>query len=60
MRQVRLTLTHPGELARVGISAVEVECVIVSVVPGLLTVKVKRTPAKVTSAEGKGKRKRGA
>jgi hypothetical protein len=62
MRQVRLTTASPtpGEVARIGISGVEVECVIVSVVPGLLTVKVKRTAVKVTSPEGKQKRKRGA
>lgn len=48
MRRVRLTTASPtpGELARIAISGVEVEVVIVSVVPGLLTVKVKRTPAK--------------
>ena len=39
-------------------SGVEVEVVIVAVVPGLLTVKVKRTPAKVTSPQGEQKRKR--
>jgi hypothetical protein len=49
MRQVRLTTPSPtpGVLARIGISGVEVECLIVSVVAGLLTVNLKRTPAKV-------------
>ena len=49
MRQVRLTTSSPkpGELARIAMSGVEVECVVVSVVSGLLTVKVKRTQAKV-------------
>jgi len=41
-------------------SGLEVEVVMFSVVPGLLTVKVKRTPAKVTSQEGSRKRKREA
>jgi len=39
-------------------SGLEVEVVMFSVVPGLLTVK--RTPAKVTSQEGSRKRKREA
>jgi hypothetical protein len=41
-------------------SGVEIEAVIVSVVPGLMTVKVQRTPAKVTSSESGRKKKRGA
>src|SRR3954471_16334096 len=51
MRQVRLSSATPvpGEPARIAMSGVEVEVVIISAVPGLLTVKVKRTPAKVTS-----------
>jgi hypothetical protein len=51
MRQVTLTTASPtpGELARIGMSGVEVECVTVSVVTGLLTVKMKRTPAKIKS-----------
>lgn len=60
MRRVRLCSATPvpGELARIGMSGVEVEVVIVAVVPGLLAVKVKRTPAKVTSqAEQKRKRR---
>ena len=60
MRQVRLTTTSPtpGELAGVGMSGVEVECVIVAVHPGLLTVKVKRTPAKANSTEREQMQKR--
>src|SRR6476661_5392738 len=52
MRQVRLCGPSPvaGEPARMAMSGVEVEVVIVAVVPGLLTVKVKRTAAKVTSS----------
>jgi len=62
MRQVRLTTPSPvpGELARIQVSGVEVEAVIISVVPGLLTVKVKRTPAKAASEPGEPKRKRRA
>ena len=48
----------PGEPARIAMSGLEVEVVMFSVVPGLLTVK--RTPAKVTSQEGSRKRKREA
>jgi hypothetical protein len=60
MRQVRLTTPSPtpGELARIGMSGVEVEVVIVSVQPGLLAVKVKRTPAKVNSTECEQKQRR--
>jgi hypothetical protein len=47
-----------GELVRVGMSGVEVEAVVVSNAPGLLTVKVKRTPAKVTAPDAERKRKR--
>jgi len=62
MRQVRLcgATPVPGEPARIAMSGVEIEVVIVSVVPGLLTVKVKRSPAKITSQEGERKRKRRA
>ena len=61
MRQVRQCsrLLAAGELVRVGISGVEVEAVVVSNAPGLLTVKVKRTPAKAEPKE-KSTRKRRA
>ena len=60
MRRVRLATASPtpGELARIGMSGVEVECVIVSVVPGLLTVKVKRSPAKAELVAASKKRRR--
>src|SRR4051812_23410274 len=56
MRQVRLTTQSPraGELARIGVSGVEVEAVIMSVVAG----KVKRAAAKMDSSEREQKRKR--
>ena len=58
MRQVRLTTASPvaSELARIGVSGVEVEAVILSVVPGLLTVKVKRTAAKADPGSSQQKR----
>jgi hypothetical protein len=61
MRHVRQCspLLAAGELVRIGISGVEVEAVIVSNAPGLLTVKVKRTPAKVEPKQ-KSTRKRRA
>ena len=47
-----------GERARIGVSGVEVECVIMSVVAGLMTVTVKRTPAKAEhDASRRGKRR---
>ena len=60
MRRVRLAAASPavGELARIGMSGVEVECVIVSVAAGLLTVKVKRSPAKAERAATSKKRRR--
>jgi len=62
MRQVRLcgATAVPGEPARIAMSGVEVEVVIVSVVPGLLTAKVKRTPAKVSSPGMERNKKRRA
>ena len=51
MRQVRLCSATPvaGEFARIAMSGVEIE-VIVSAVPGLLTVKVKRTRQRLPQA----------
>ena len=62
MRHVRLCRATPvaGDVVRIGVSGVEVECVIVSVVAGLMTVNVKRTPAKASSAPRKPKAKRRA
>ena len=59
MRQVRQCSPSlaAGELVRVGVSGVEVEAVVVSNAPGLLTVKVRRTPAKAEPKQ-KGARKR--
>ena len=58
IRQVRLCGPSPvaGEPARVAMSGARWTVVIVLVVPGLLTVKVKRTAAKVTQEERKRKR----
>ena len=60
MRHVQLTASSPapGEPARIGMSGVEVEAVIVSVVAGLLAVKVTRTQAKAVSPTTDSKRKR--
>jgi hypothetical protein len=59
MRQVRLTTPSPtpGGVARIGVSGVEIEAVIMSVVPGLLRVKVKRATAKAVSGRGESKRR---
>ena len=50
-RQVRLSGPSivVGEPVRVGVSGVEVEAVIAGVEGGVLTVKVRRTPAKVAA-----------
>lgn len=59
MRQVRLCGPSPvaGEPARIAMSGVEVEVVIVSVEPGLMSAKVKRTSAKITPSQPGQKRK---
>jgi hypothetical protein len=61
MRQVRLCGPSPvaGEPARIAVSGVEVDVVIVSVVPGLLTVTVKRTPAKAADTGKQTQKRRG-
>lgn len=52
-RQVRLARASVvgGDPVRIGVSGVEVECVIAGVEGGVLTVKVKRTVAKVGSPQ---------
>jgi hypothetical protein len=60
MRQVRQCSGSlvAGELVRVGVSGVEVEAVVVSNAPGLLTVKVKRTLAKAEPSQKDTKKRR--
>ena len=60
MRQVRLATGSPmsGEPVRIGVSGVEVECMIVSVAAGLLTVKVKPTPEGRTRCQQQDKTSR--
>jgi hypothetical protein len=60
MRQVRQCSGSliAGELVRVGVSGVEVEALVVSNATGLLTVKVKRTPAKAERTHGRTRTRR--
>jgi hypothetical protein len=58
MRQVRQCSGSlaAGEVVRVGVSGVEVEAVVVSNAPGLLTVRVRPTTAKSGRPEPKKRR----
>ena len=60
-RQVRLAgmSVAVGQPVRIGVSGVEVEAVIASVDAGVLTVKVKRTSAKVDTANRARKKRTG-
>ena len=59
MRQVRTGSGSlaAGELVRVAVSRVEVEAVVVSNAPGLLTVRVKPTPAKAAAQPAQKKKR---
>ena len=59
-RQVRLSGPSivVGQPVRVGVSGVEVEAIIAAVNAGVLTVAIKRAPAKAESPKGTTRKKR--